>query len=392
MRWKLSVRSFPLRVLCSGSLAVLALATAGLASGGVVSSVAVSPPFFNPTLGQRQAIRFHAARSGTVVVEILDRDRTAVRTLEPLRVASGEVTATWDGKDQGGEVVPDEAYNLRLTFKDGTRSEIYSPSEDFRPLQQDAKINFYSREDGVLSYALPWPARVHAQAGQAYKDPKTGESRGPILKTLVDDGPRVAGSVIEKWNGMDEGRTIYVPDLHDFAVAVLATSLPPSSMITIGNRQQTFFAYARKHRPAEALKPRTHAAATVPHHLDLNALEDQTPAVELKPAATWDSGKREWKARTPLRVEISMVGDGARYFLSRPTRLVVFVDEQEVRQIEKPAGTMAVSVELESANLPPGVHRVAVNWSSGRGPVAMNAMTVSVDSGDRRDNVQRRKA
>jgi FlgD Ig-like domain len=388
MRRNFVVGRLPLRLLLWGSASALALATAGFASGAtagsasgsVVSRVSVSPAFFNPTLGQKQTIRLHAARAGTLAVEILDRDRIAIRTLEPLRVAAGEVTVIWDGKDQREEVVPDEAYNLRLKFTDGTKSEVYSPSEHFHPVQQAAKINFYSREDGVLSYTLPWPARVHAQAGQASKDPKTGEINGPIFKTLVDDGPRVAGSVIEKWNGLDEGRTIYVPDLPHFVVAVLATSLPPCSMITVGNRRQTFFAYAQKHRPAEALQPRKLAAAAAPHHLDLNALEDQTPTLEVKPAAAWDSGQRAWKTTAPLEVEASIVGDGAPYFLSQPTRLEVFVDEKEVRQIEGPAGK--VSLELESSDLSRGAHRVVFNWSSGLGPVAVNAMRVSVEPAD----------
>jgi flagellar hook assembly protein FlgD len=96
------------------SSALTAFGEATASGGTVLSDVSVSPSFFNPTLGQKQSIRAHAARSGTLVVEILDRDRTAIRTLEPLRVAAGEVTAIWDGKDQGGKVVPDEAYDLHL--------------------------------------------------------------------------------------------------------------------------------------------------------------------------------------------------------------------------------------------------------------------------------------
>lgn len=365
--------------LVACSLASAAVEAAPLRSK-VLSDVSVSPAFFNPTLGQKATIHLKAARRGTLVAKILDRDRFPIRTLDSLAVVAGPVIVVWDGRDQAGEVVPDEAYNLRLEFTDGKTADAWDPSDHFRPKQQDAKINFYSREDGVLSYTLPWAARVHAQAGQFHAASAAGTSAGPILKTLVDDGPRVAGAVIEKWNGLDEGGTINVPDLPDFVVAVLATELPAGSMITVGNRKQTFFSYARARRGSEAIKPRTLSAEAPPHHLSLSALEDQTPALALKPKATWVSAKRSWDATVPLNIDISVLGDGAPYFLSQPTTLEVFIDGRRVLRREGPGG--APTVELRSDDLPPGAHRVVVNWSSALGPVAVNAIQVNVRGSD----------
>jgi hypothetical protein len=376
MRLKLSIRRFPLRLLSSGLLSVLALVTAGWASGGVVSSVSVSPSFFNPTLGQRQTIRFHVARPGTVAVEILDRDRVAIRALKPLQVAAGEVTAIWDGKDQGGEVVPDEAYNLRLTFRNGTKSEVYSPAEHFHSVAEDAKVHFYSHEDGVLSYTLAKPSRVHAQAGQASTDPRTKERREIVLKTLVDDSPRIAGSVIEKWNGMDEGGTILVPELPDFVVAILAVPLPPNAMITVGSTKEAFFEYARRHRAADAVRPRDLRASTASHHAGLSALEDHTPPLEVRPTATWDPQKREWKTSLPLHIMVTVAGEGAPYFLGQPTALSVTVDEKEVLHLKQPGSPATIS--LGPGELTPGVHQVAFNWDSRLGPTAVNAMRVQI--------------
>jgi hypothetical protein len=373
-----SVRGLVAWILCvlATSPALTAFGEATASAGTVLSDVSVSPSFFNPTLGQKQSIRAHAARSGTLVVEILDRDRVAIRTLEPLQIAAGEVTAIWDGKDQGGRVVPDEAYNLRLTFTEGTKSEVYSPSEYFHPVPQDAKVHFYSREDGVLSYTLAKPSRVHAQAGQASTDPRTKERREVVLKTLVDDSPRVAGSVIEKWNGMDEGGTILVPELPDFVVAILAMPLPPNAMITIGNAKETFFDYARRHRPADALRPRDLRAATGSHHAGLSALEDHTPPLEVRPSATWDTRKREWETSLPLHVMVTVGGGGAPYFLGQPTALSVTVDEKEVLNLKQPGSPATFS--LGPRELSPGVHQVAFNWASRLGPTAVNAMRVQI--------------
>ena len=358
------------------SAASTAFGEATESTGTVLSDVSVSPAFFNPTLGQKQLIRFHAARSGTLVVEILDRDRFPIRTLEPLKIAAGEVTATWDGKDQGGEVAPNEAYNLRMTFRDGAKTEVYSPSEHFHSAPQDATIHFYSREDGVLSYTLAKPSRVHAQAGQAATDPRTKERREVVLKTLVDNSPRVAGSVIEKWNGMDEGGTISVPELPDFVVAILATPLPPNAMITVGSAKETFFEYARRHRSPEAVRPRHLRASTASHHAGLSALEDHTPPLEVSPSATWDPQKREWETSLPLHVTVKVAGGGAPYFLEQPTALSVTVDEKEVLNLKHPGSPARFS--LGPDELSPGVHHIAFNWASRLGPTAVNAMRVQI--------------
>ena len=371
-----SFRGLVAWILCVLATALTASGGATASAGTALSDVSVSPSFFNPTLGQKQSIRAHAARSGTLVVEILDRDRTAIRTLEALRIAAGEVTAIWDGKDQGGKVVPDEAYNLQLTFTDGTKSEVYSPSEHFHPVPEDAKVHFYSREDGVLSYTLAKPSRVHAQAGQASTDPRTKERREVVLKTLVDDSPRVAGSVIEKWNGMDEGGTILVPELPDFVIAILAVPLPPNAMITVGNAKETFFDYARRHRAAEAVRPRDLRASTASHHAGLSALEDHTPPLEVRPTATWDPRQREWKTSLPLHVMVTVAGGGAPYFLGQPTALSVTVDEKEVLNIKQPGSPATFS--LGPRELSPGVHQVAFNWASRLGLTAVNAMRVQI--------------
>jgi hypothetical protein len=365
-----------LGALASSSAVTAGMATLSAPAGTALSDVSVAPSFFNPTLGQKQTIRVRVSRSGTLVVEILDRDCMAIRSLAPLQVGASEVTAVWDGRDQGGEVVPDEAYNLRLQFTDGTKSEVYSPSEHFHPAPQDAKVHFYSREDGILSYTLALPSRVHVQAGQASPDPQTKERREVVLKTLVDDSPRVAGSVVEKWNGMDEGGTIRVTALPHFVVAILATPLPPNAMITTGNAKETFFGYARRHRPANAVKPRDLRTSTASHHAGLTALEDRTPPLEIKPSATWKPQQREWQASLPLHVTVTVAAGGAAYFLAQPTVLSVNVDEKEVLHLKQPGSPATLT--LGPRELSPGAHQIAFNWSSRLGPTAVNAMKVQI--------------
>ena len=230
--------------------------TAG-ADTALLRDVSIAPAFFNPSLGQMETIHLAAALPGRLKASILDRDRFVIRHLAEQDV-KGSAVLTWDGRDDAGRIVPDEAYSLKLEFNGSGRHEVYDPSAHFTPVLEEPKTRAYSRLDGILSYSLSRPARVHIQAGQARRDPATGEIAGPILRTLVDRAPRVAGAVVEKWNGMDESGTVSIPELSDFAVSIMAASLPPASMITVGNRSQAFRGYARAHRPPEAYLPRAH--------------------------------------------------------------------------------------------------------------------------------------
>jgi len=357
---------------------LLACAAGTVAAEAVIADVATSPGFFNPSLGQRQGITFRVDRPGLLTVEILDRDRFRVRSWR-MEVAAGPVSASWDGRDDQGEVVPDEAYNLRLTLDGGGAGDVYDPSAGFEPVPVDARVDFFSAANGVLGYTLVAPSRVHAQAGQARRDPRSQGMEGPVLKTLVDNGPRVAGPVVEKWNGLDEGGTIAVPPLPDFVVAVLATPLPPAAMIAVGNRARTFFDYARARRPAASTKPRDLRASTMHHHRGLTALEDRTPPLEVVPAGEWDASGRRWQVRSPLAVTVTVKGDGAPYFLAQPTVLSVFVDGERRRQLPQPDNP--VTVTLSAAELPPGAHLVAFNWGSLLGPTAVGAVSVQVADG-----------
>lgn len=339
-------------------------------------AVSTSPAFFNPSLGQRGTIHLEVTRPGRISVSILDRDRFVVRRLGEISVKTGETVLAWDGKDDAGAVAPDEAYSMKIEWQGPGPGEAYDPSAHFTPALEEPASKAYSRRDGVLSYTLSRPSRVHIQAGQAKRNATTGEVEGPILRTIVDRAPRVAGEVIEKWNGMDESGAVSVPDLPDFAVSILAASLPDNSLITIGNRQQSFRAYARSHRPPEAVQARAHAPATaVPHHNGLNALEDWSPRVLLTPASTPTGESHVWVVDRPLRVKAEIAEDPA-HFLSQPTALIAFVDEQPILRQERPPHPLELTID--PAHLSPGEHRVVVNWASELGPVAVGVARIVV--------------
>ncbi len=202
--------------------------------------VAVLEPFFNPSIGQKETIRIEVKRPGLVSVCILDRDGYLVRRLiteEPVQAET--LWYTWDGRDEGRQVVPDEAYSLKIDLIGQGYAASYLPASKTSPPVK-VEVKGYDRRMGVLSYKLSVPARVHAQAGVSRLDEKTKVRDGPVLRTIANREPRPGGPVVENWDGFDETEAYYLPDLPNFAVAVAATALPENAILSIGNDSHRF--------------------------------------------------------------------------------------------------------------------------------------------------------
>lgn len=342
-----------------------------------LSEVSITPAFFNPSIGQRAQVAFTVSREGAVELEIVDRDHFPVRRLPSQPVQPGPVALWWDGRDDGGEIVPDEAYSLRVTFRGSEGSEVLDVPRNFVPAVQSITGCSYSKSDGVLSYTLPWPARVRLQAGQLAPGTPPGSAGGPVLKTIVDRSPRVAGAVVEHWNGLDESGLVFVPDLPHFVVAIAAEQLPELVVIAVGNRAGSFFDYAQRHRPRSALAPRKLGRGRPGRP---TALEDRTPRLDVGASSPMDPVERCYlPGSEPLEVALTLDPQAAQYFLNPMAELSVFVDETLV--VTRKAGESPTRIVLAAGQIPPGTHRVAFDWASGHGPVAVATIQVRVDKG-----------
>lgn len=223
-------------------VAYLALLGTGRDLNGatLIGHVSATPASFAPTLGQSVRLSFQLGRAGTVSVLVVDRDGFITRTLvREERRSAGPVALEWDGRDDVGEVVANEAYSFRISASSGKAKGLYFPA-DSKPAVLPAVVRSYDRAGATYSYDLPKAARVHVQAGTAELDPTRKVRHGPVLKTLVNREPRVAGRIVEMWNGLDESGAIYVPDLPDFVTSVLATELPENAVIVIGTKGESF--------------------------------------------------------------------------------------------------------------------------------------------------------
>lgn len=360
-----------------GGIALILALASEAAGAGMIGQATISPAFFNPSIGQQVRISVKVEAAGELQVEIIDRDGFQVRRLETRSVEPGVVESTWDGKDDAGRIVPDEAFTPRLTLTASGRVDVEDPFARHVPEVLENIAPTYSRVSGVLAFELPRASRVHIQAGQASGQDSDGRTRGPVLRTVVDREPRVGGKVVQVWNGFDESGKVYVADLPRFAVGILATTLPDSSILTVGNRGLSFVDYARATRPPSATSPRAVLADAHAHHQGLNAFEDRGPKLSL----SWveEGALNERLPSTSRSLHAELETSLADHFLAQPTTLYVFVDEREIARIESPINPVRVQVP---ADLLSGTgHRVVVNWGSSMGPVSVGVITLEPETG-----------
>lgn len=340
--------------------------------------LSVSPSFFNPSLGQRVTFSLSLAAPGSLTLGVIDRDGFEIRSLASGTVLSkGTHSFEWDGRNERGEVVADEAYSVKADLKKEGATETYfpvnAPAEELR-----TGITYYDRQSGVIAYELKRPGRVHMQAGSSRRDPKSGQALGPVLKTIVNREPRIGGRIIENWNGLDESGTIRVFDLPDFVLAVAVTALPEDSVITVGNKATTYLQTVQKREGRSLL---TFSVPKHAHHQGLTALEDKAPELRLVPKeASWLSTERLWRVQSGLlRLTASLEGPSAPYFARQPGRVVVFLDQKHFREIAmNPSDRSDFEISIPISGLSRGPHHATVNWVSEYGPVAVNSVRFAV--------------
>lgn len=355
----------------AADLAVLGVPTA-TAAGRPIRSVNVDRQSLNVAAAESATVTIDFGQAGLASVVIVDRDGYPVRALLDAQPASGSVTLHWDGRDDSGRFVADEAYSLRIDWRGPGGTDTYFPANE--PAAMSAiEARSYDRRTATLAYSLPRASRVHIQAGTAAVDPKTKKPVGPVMKTLVNREPRVSGTIAEHWNGYDESGGIFVPDLEDFVVAIAATPLPESSIVTFGNRQRRFVDTLSLRQGPSLFTDRRHQT----HHTGLTTADDVSPALVIEPLnAAWSAAERAWimNGTGALRLRLRVEGPTAGAFRRHPATVELFVNGQRIGSPSRKTSDV-VEVPLHRGG---NVSRVSINWNSDWGPVAANTIQVRV--------------
>lgn len=346
----------------------LLIAIALNANAGMIGHVRVNRTSFNASGGEAVTLAVAFLHPGTATVLVIDRDGYVVRTLASSAKVAGLSSFTWNGQDDAGTVVPDEAYSFKITWTQAAQSEVYFPASEPSKMIT-IQPRYYDRRTATLSYVLEKPSRVHVQAGTAIFL-KNKDAEGPVMKTVVNREPRAAGAIAEHWNGFDQSGMIFIPDLPHFVVAIAAEPLPENAVITFGNRSRSFIAHARERTGTSLF---SHQAGAH-HHNGLSTIDDVSPVLNLRPVnAVWSAHEQAWlTADGDLRVRVTVNGPTATSFVAQPARLYEFIDGHLVGSL-LPRDNAIITVPLAQG---PTGQRLSVNWQSDWGPVAVNTLSV----------------
>lgn len=196
---------------------------------GALPPISVSPSFFNPSLGQKITVATTLARDDEVSISIIDPEGFVVRTLlSSAWTRAGQASWTWDGRDDAGEIVADEAYSLKMDFRSaGSYFPARLPQADVPVVRAD-----YDPHRGIIRYDLPRAARVRVSVSE-------GAGRVPS-HVIVDWQPRTAGSVLEPWNGYDASGGVRLLSRPDSRITIEAKPLCENVLITVGNRTASY--------------------------------------------------------------------------------------------------------------------------------------------------------
>ncbi len=332
-----------------------------------IGTVSLTQETFNPKGGETAGLAITFLKPGRASVSVVDRDGFVVRTIAAARPVQGSCSFAWDGRDDAGQVVADEAYAFRIEWADAKSRELWFPA-DQPSVPVSIPPRYFDRRSGTLAYTLPRASRVHIQAGSAVFDAQGKAIDGPVMKTVVNREPRSGGMIAEHWNGFDDRGGVFIADLEGFAIAIAAAPFADGTVIAFGNHERTFVAEAAKRHGVPVFSHR-HAASE--HHAGLSTLDDVSPSLRIEPVnATWSASDQAWVVHgESVRLRLSLSGPTATAFAHQPSRIHRFVNGRRVGETVPVAKIVEVPLQRDQS-----VQRVSINWRSEWGPLATDTI------------------
>lgn len=364
----------PLRIFSPAGLAVLFVAAstflADAAEQGAIDKVDLSSASFSPALNERVTARFVLPANDRVTVEVIDGDGGLVRRVvdnQPMEAGPREVV--WDGRDWEGRPVPDDAYTFLISTAAGTVFDPRAHSGGKAGDIVDAKLE---PEEGTFVYTVPAAARVLV---------RFGIQGGPMLKTLVDWRPKVAGIITEYWDGHDENGIVNLRETKGFTVLITYVTLPDATVIAYGNTNETYRAYKlgrAKDQPVRQAPPRSNADADPvirPEGL-LPAAWARAPKVLMTFPGRNDAAGTLPRISGTAPVRIDIDPEDKAHLLKDQFEIIFYVDNVFFAEAER--GYLPYNLQWETQQIPAGEHVLTVNISSFRGQVGVVSRKVVV--------------
>jgi hypothetical protein len=393
---------------CIAPLVLAALAPAQ-ERAGFISKVSISSPTLNVAARDRIRIQYALDREALATVQIYDAEHRTRRVVAKEKPSlPGINTVAWDGLDDAGEPVPDEAYYFTISCTDPQGATV---SYDPPTFSGGERIAFsirdmrYDPAAGAVVYHLSKPARIQIRAGVR---------EGPLLKTIADWAPRLPGRHAEPWDAKDASGLINVPALRNWNLIGRGYTLPENSVFVTGSPARADSVAAAPRSPTGPL-PAVETLSSDPRAEALNraALIESTLAQRTRPV--------DPHAWTPFgmnaapRFQISLVGVpsagtsqtvrsisaaagsaaaptvsgsvGIQVSLDDATRLrlqeqrfeiVAYVDYQLMGEQEQ--GYSPYTYVLDTTALPNGEHVITINVAGLQDQLSAESLRVNVNN------------
>ncbi|HRQ65187.1 MAG TPA: FlgD immunoglobulin-like domain containing protein [Xanthomonadaceae bacterium] len=335
-----------------------------------IAQVVASSHAFRPAEGEQISLRFHVSKAATVMVNVYDGRELLVRRIRA-DLDAGEHAVTWDGRDDQGRLLPDEAYHYTLA---ATGEDDHSVVHDLTDLTGGERLRVedvaWDAESGVLSYRLPRPARVNVRLGLV--------NHGPLLRTLVDWVPRPAGVNREVWDGFDASAVLDLARHPNLDVAVEAYALSDNTVFL--GTPPVAIAFAAIDEPAERRQPTQVPRKRMYEHSQqpLDARGDVAIVLSLPADTPKDvDGAYLVSGRVPVRLDVA--AHDRQRVLDRRFEPVFFVDGTFV--FENEVGFLPTTWIWDTTRYPVGEHFVTANLRGYEGNFGMATVRVRVVEG-----------
>lgn len=224
-----------------GGLLPLALGASASAAGLQINPVVVDKKLFDPKRGEQVTVRFGLSAAAQPALLVYDgRDVLVRRVAAKASLPAGEHALAWDGRDDGGKLLPPEAYRYVVQASAAGETVTYDLTDQTGTDAVIAKNVEWDAKKKVIRYLLPERSRVNVRIGL--------EDGGPLLRTLVNWLPREAAIQEEPWDGMDESGAIDLTAHPKLSIVVHAIGFPDNTIV-IGPRVSERTPYAGVAKP-----------------------------------------------------------------------------------------------------------------------------------------------
>lgn len=203
---------------------MLSLITMGSPYAVEITQVYHNPAHIYPEKNEGSDIHFTISDKSRVVLKIYDDRNLLIRTIEKSLLPGGEHSISWDGKDEAGNYVPEEAYHYVLVAQGSTAdTAIY----DLTDLTGGEKVRIkdieWNNNTNYFEYTLKKPTRVLLRVGL--------KNDGPLLVTVTNWLPRGVGSQKEKWDGMDVSHVLDLSNHPELEISAYGYTLSKNTII-----------------------------------------------------------------------------------------------------------------------------------------------------------------